>query len=92
MVSNYPMCCPCADSFIQKDCKEGHAEHGLSRFLCGQLYDSLEEAAQQEARSKPAKEAAWALTVLEELRQRFSRLVGSFVPQFTLWDWRWWCT
>jgi len=39
------------------------------------LYDSLEEAAQQEARSKPAKEAAWALTVLEELRQRFSRLV-----------------
>ena len=47
-------------------------------FLCFQLYDSLEKAAQEEARSKPGKEAAWALTVLEELRQRFSRLVGSW--------------
>lgn len=45
--------------------------------IIGQLYDSLEKAAQEECRSKPAKEAAWAYTVLDELRQRFSRLVGT---------------
>lgn len=42
-----------------------------------QLYDALEEGAQEELRSKSAKESVWAQQALEELRQRFSRLVQS---------------
>lgn len=42
-----------------------------------QLYDALEEGVQEEIRTRSGKEAAWATYVLEELRQRFSRLVRS---------------
>ena len=40
-----------------------------------QLYDALEGGAQQDARSKDSKQAAAGSQLLDELRQRFARLV-----------------